>query len=173
MLPDPTFNDLRFSLGWALAKETHKVETEAREERIYPRPEQPLITQKFLPLQTPQNIVVEQLYPPNNYLWNYCPSLDSVSHSLVLDQEEWSEQLEIGGSQHLFAWEMASPPPMGPNSPLALTAAETQLLDHHSRTFRVWHSCEWKASKKGVGKRKAGIIYSLSFIKSPEVWALS
>lgn len=48
---------------------------------------QPVITQKFLPLQIPKDIVVELLYPQSYYPWNYCQNSFPISHSFIPNQE--------------------------------------------------------------------------------------
>lgn len=73
---------------------------------------QPVVTQKFLPLQTPQNIVVELLFSLSCYLWNYCQSSVHVSCNLTVMKGP-----RIGETQHPSAWDLGSPPPMEPDSP--------------------------------------------------------
>lgn len=117
---------------------------------------QAVVTQKFLPLQPPQNIVVELLYSLSCYLWNYCRSSVHVSRSLTLDERGLEEGKpstplpETWTAHHHGAW--FSPAP---------TAAEIRFLETHSRTLRVW--LPLNVNRKIVRwRRKAGIIHSFS-----------
>lgn len=68
---------------------------------------QAVVTQKFLPLQPPQNIVVELLFSLSLLPLELLPEFNSCK----LQPHSWWKGPRRGETQHPSAWDLDSPPP--------------------------------------------------------------